>query len=139
MRLCVDCYNDSKLLTPTAWNWPSRSLAHLHGERQVQLYKDEGIDTAFSAFVPTQNELHYRDPVSYAEMLSVLGQMELKSLGETLRNSVCFSLQLDGSVDTKQHDKNICQHDTTQKRIPLTSKQSLFAPMSQKKVGLLDC
>ena len=30
--LAVCVHNDSKLFTPAAWSWPSRSLANLHAE-----------------------------------------------------------------------------------------------------------
>ncbi len=32
IHMAVDVYNDSKLLTQSAWFWPSRSLAQLHAE-----------------------------------------------------------------------------------------------------------
>ena len=94
----VDVYNDSKLLTPAASSWPSRSLAQLHADTQFKIYGNTDGDAAFSQFQPTAVDLHYRDPVQYAEMLHIEGDMEREKLKEELQNCL-------GSVDTKQQDK----------------------------------
>ncbi len=73
--MAVDVYNDSKNLKLAAWSWPSRSLAGLHAEQQLKLYGQEETGS-FSPFQPTSAELHYRDPVHYAEMLNILGKSE---------------------------------------------------------------
>ena len=35
LRLTIAVYNYSKLLTPSAWSWPSQSLASLLTEKQI--------------------------------------------------------------------------------------------------------
>ena len=101
--MAVDCHNDSKLLTQAAWSWPSRSLAHMHAERQTEMYDDD--DLSFQDFEAPALNLHYRDPVHYAEMLHIEGDIERKKLKYELDGCLRFSVQMDGSVDRKQHDR----------------------------------
>lgn len=103
-RMAVDVYNDSKNLTLAAWSWPSRSLAGLHAEQQLKMYGKEE-EGNFSLCQPTSAELHYRDPMHYAEMLNILGKSEKGDLAKEIKESICFSVQMDGSVDMKQQDK----------------------------------
>ncbi len=103
-RMAVDVYNDSKNLTLAAWSWPSRSLAGLHAEQQLKMYGQEEA-VKFSPYKPTSAELHYRDPMHYAEMLNILAKSEKDVLAREIKESICFSIQMDGSVDTKQQDK----------------------------------
>ena len=77
IRLAIDVYNDSKLLTPSAWSWPSRSLASLCAEKQIKTFNENGSDTSFSEYEPLPIDLHYRDPVVYAEMLSIIADLEI--------------------------------------------------------------
>ena len=81
IQMAVDVYNDSKLLTPTAWSWPSRSLAQFHAEEQFKSYSNtaEG-GLGFSQFHPQAIHLHYRDPNHYAEMLRIEGDLEREKL-----------------------------------------------------------
>ena len=45
VHMAVDVFNDSKLLTPFAWSWPSRSLACIHAEEQAKKYTDSKINS----------------------------------------------------------------------------------------------
>ena len=103
-HMAVNVYNDSKNLTLAAWSWPSRSLADLHAKQQLKSY-GEGEAGNFSPFQPTPAEVHYRDPMHYAEMLNILGKSEKDDLAKEIKESICFSVQMDGSVDMKQQDK----------------------------------
>ena len=103
-RMAVDVYNDSKNLTLAAWSWPSRSLAGLHAEQQLKMYGQEE-EGNFSPYQPSAAELHYRDPMHYAEMLNILGKSERGDLAREIKESICFSVQMDGSVDMRQQDK----------------------------------
>ena len=101
--LAVSVHNDNKLLTAAAWSWPSRSLANLHAERQYKVYKQH--DAEFSDFCPSRVQLHYRDPMHYAEMLHIEGEMVRKKLFQELLQCLKFSVQIDGAVDSQQQDK----------------------------------
>ena len=103
VHMAIDAYNDSKLLTQSAWSWPSRSLAQLHAEQQYKKYGES--DVAFTRYEPTPTELHYRDPVHYAEMLHIIGGIEREKLKKDLQSCLRFSVQINGSVDGKQQDK----------------------------------
>ena len=103
VHMAVNVYNDSKLLTLAAWSWPSRSLANMHSEQQVKIYAISNGE--FSQFQPTAVDLHYRDPIHYAELLEIEGSIEKEKLKDELQTCLRFSMQIDGSVDTKQHDK----------------------------------
>ena len=105
--MAVDVYDDSKLLTSAAWSWPSRSLSQLHAEEQFVKYMNDSPEGGmqFSEFQPQAIQLHYRDPVHYAEMLHIQGDLERQKLNEGIRTRLRFAVQIDGSVDTKQQDK----------------------------------
>ena len=127
IHMAVDVYNDSKLLTQSAWFWPSRSLAQLHAEEQFKTYGEH--DAAPSRFQPSPTDLHYRDPVHYAEMLHIVATMEKEKLKKDLQNCLRFSVQIDGSVDAKQHDKKFVFIRFNKKDDPL----SILAPFVSAK------
>ncbi|CAB4010088.1 Retrovirus-related Pol poly from transposon 297 [Paramuricea clavata] len=104
-EMAVEVYNDSKSLTLAAWSWPGRSLANLHAQQQFRSLTDSDNVQSFIPFKPSGEELHYRDPMHYAEMLEIIGDTERKHLREELQNCICFAAQMDGSVDARQHDK----------------------------------
>ena len=87
--MTVDIYSDCKFMTPPAWSWHSRSLEQLHAGQQSR--KHEEADNEFSDFEPTAIDLHYRDPIHYAEMLLVNGSMEREKLREVLQNCLRLS------------------------------------------------
>ena len=103
-HMAVDVYNDSKLLTP-AWSWPSRSLASIHAEQQAKKYVSVESNGDFSEFKPPAVKLHYRDPTHYAGLLAIQGNLEKEKLKAELQSCLRFSMQIDGSMNTKQHDK----------------------------------
>ena len=81
--MAVDVYNGSTLSTPeAAWSWPSRSLAQLNTDAQFKIYGNADGDAAVSQFQPSAVDLHYHDPVHYAEMLHIEGEMEREKLKE---------------------------------------------------------
>ena len=103
-KLAVDAYHDSKNLTLAAWSWPGRSLAAMHAEQQYNEYCHEETKT-FTSFKPSPAEIHYRDPIHYAEMLDIIGKVEREYLAKDLKDCICLAIQMDGSVDSKQQDK----------------------------------
>ncbi len=80
IKLAVDVYNDSKKLTLSAWSWPARSLAVAHAAQQTSYLKENGMDAPFLPFSPTPAELHYKDPLVYKEMLTILAELETDEL-----------------------------------------------------------
>ena len=104
IKLAIDVYNDSKLLTPSAWSWPARSLATAHAEKQISSLKENGLESPFIPFEPSPTDLHYKDPVRYKEMLTIIAELENMKLKNELQEAIKFSTQIDGSVDTMQHD-----------------------------------
>ena len=75
-EMAIEVYNDSKLLTLSAWSWPSRSLANLHAQLQFKSLVDSSNMQSVTPFKPSTEELHYRDPMHYAEMLEIIGDTE---------------------------------------------------------------
>lgn len=55
-------------------------------------------------FQPPVSTLHYRDPVIYAEMLGIIGDLERQRLRDEFKSAICVSLQIDGSVDRQNKD-----------------------------------
>ena len=107
-EMAIEVYNDSKSLTSawsSAWSWPSRSLANLHAQQQFKSLVDSDSMQSVTPFKPSAEELHYRDPMHYTEMLEIIGDTERKNLREELQNCICFAAQMDGSVDARQQDK----------------------------------
>ena len=135
IHMAVDVYNDSKLLTPAAWSWPSRSLAQLHADTQFKIYGNTDGDAAFSQFQPPAVDLHYRDPVHYAEILHIEGDMERERLKEELQNCLRFAVQVDGSVDTKQQDKKFVFVRYNDRASPLSIQTRLVSAKEVEKRG----
>lgn len=99
IELAVDVYNDSRTMTLSAHSWPSRSLTKIHTDIQISSYKDHGLESEFSPLNPSPALLQYRNPVMYREMLDVVGEVIMEGVVLQLKNSECFSIQVDGSVD----------------------------------------
>ena len=101
VELATDVYNDSLVETPTAWSWPSRSLAAQHSRRVMQMMD---ASTPFTPTQPSGSNLLYRTPDMYREMLEVVGAIEAEKLGRSLSECVVYSIQVDGSVDRQAID-----------------------------------
>ena len=82
-------------------------MASLCAEKQITLFNENGSDTSFSEYEPLPIDLHYRDPVVYAEMLNIIADLEIAKLKDKLNNVIRFSCQIDGSVDSMQNDNKI--------------------------------
>lgn len=55
-------------------------------------------------FVPSEAILRYRNPTMYSEMLGIISQLEIEKMQSKINNSVCYSIQVDGSLDHSQSD-----------------------------------
>ena len=104
MKLAIDVYNDSKLLTPSAWSWPARALATAHADQLISSMNENGLQGPFIPFEPSSTDLHYRDPNIYKEMLTTIAELEKQKLKDEVNTAIKFSTQIDGSVDTMQCD-----------------------------------
>ena len=99
VRLTIDIYNDSLMLTLSAWNWPSRSLAHMKADHVLAAVSDESWDIHLQPFVPPNSALHYRDPVVYHDTLDVVASLEYEKLTAKINDGVplhvvCISCRL---------------------------------------------
>ena len=72
IKLAIDVYNYSKLLTPSAWSWPARALATAHAVQLISSLNQNGLQSPFVPFEPSSTDLHYRDPNIYKEMLTTI-------------------------------------------------------------------
>ena len=104
IKLAIDVYNDSKLLTPSAWSWPARALATAHADQLISSMNENGLQGPFIPFEPSSTDLHYRDPNIYKEMLTTITELEKEKLKDEVNTAIKFSTQIDGSVDTMQRD-----------------------------------
>ena len=102
--LAVDAYNDCRVETVSARSWPSRSLAIEHSNNLLRVFGNKGWDTEFVPFNQPGSLYHYRDPVAYAEMRDIIGQLKMKKTSELLKDCLCYSVQIDGSADRQQVD-----------------------------------
>ncbi|KAF0759420.1 DUF4371 domain-containing protein, partial [Aphis craccivora] len=99
IELAIDVHNDSRVMTLSANSWPSRSLSKIHSNAQIATYREHGLDSNFVSFNPSKAVLHYKDPNIYREMLDIIAEIVMESVSEDLKKSICFSIQIDGSVD----------------------------------------
>ena len=104
IKLAIDVYNDSKLLTPSAWSWPARALATAHADQLISSLNENGLQSPFVPLEPSSTDLHYRNPNTYKEMLTTIAELEKVKLKEEVNTAIRFSTQIDGSVDTMQRD-----------------------------------
>ena len=61
----------------------------------------------FSEYEPLPIDLHYRDPMVYAEMLNIITDLEIAKPKDKLNNVIRFSCQIDGLVDSLQNNNKI--------------------------------
>lgn len=94
LYLCIDVYNDSLLETPSARTWPARSLANMMAS-SIQAKLKENWDAPLDSFIPSPSDLHYRDPVIYAEILQIIGTLERNKLSKNLSSAICYAIQID--------------------------------------------
>ena len=100
---------------------------------QFKIYGNDDEEATFSQFKPVAVDLHYRDPVHYAEMLHIEGDIERKKLKEEFQNCLRFTVQVDGSVNTKQQDKKFVFVRYNDRNFPLSIQTRL---VSAKEVVL---
>ena len=102
LEMAIDVYNDSRIETVSARCWPSRSLSSKMATHLIQHFEAEGYGGCFIPFNPNAAEFRYINPVIYAEMKKIIGDLEMKKLSKTLNESLCYSIQIDGSADRMQ-------------------------------------
>ena len=139
ISLSIDVYNDSLLLTPTAFSWPGRSLASLHSDQLISSFRENGFDQQFEEFKPLGSVLHYRDPVIYAEMLKIEGELQSKVTSNLVNAAVVWAIQVDGSLsrtmrDNKFVNARIIDKDLNMKTVFL----SVDVPQARNTEGLLE-
>ena len=98
--LAIDVYNE----TLSARSWPSRSLSSVYANNMLEKFEEKGWDTADTSFNPSTSMCHYRSPIIYAEMLEVIADIQRRNVFDVLHDSLCYSVQIDGSMDKQQQD-----------------------------------
>jgi hypothetical protein len=67
------------------------------------------LDAVLQPFTSPASVFHYRDPVTYRDILDVIASFELQKLKSKVFSSLCYCIQIDGSLDTQQTDnKFVC-------------------------------
>lgn len=138
IALCMDAYNDSLLETPTARSWPARSLTTIRTKSiQAQLNDSNDWEVELDDYKPSGSTLHYRDPVIYAEMLHIIGGLEMKRIGEEFENAICIALQIDGSVDRRNQDMKFVVARFVTKDEPVVLKSRFVGAVQPEERGAL--
>ena len=101
VHLAVDAYNDSQVKTVNATSWPSRSLSVEHNNHLLHLFKSEQLDTDFVPF-NLPDSYYCTDLAIYAEMRAIIERQEMKKVARSLKESICYSVQIDGSTDNSK-------------------------------------
>ena len=65
-------------------------------------FEEKGWDTADTSFNPSTSMCHYRIPIIYAEMLEDIADIQRRNVFDVLHDSLCYSVQIDGSMDKQQ-------------------------------------
>ena len=102
--LAIDVYNDSLVETLSARSCPSRSLSSVYANNMLEKFEEKDWDTADTSFNPSTSMCHYRSPIIYAEMLEVIADIQRRNVFDVLHDSLCYSVQIDGSMDKQQQD-----------------------------------
>ena len=89
LRMAVDVYNDCLIGTVPARSWPIRSLACLASDHLLATMRQNGADVEFVPFTPESNDLHYRDPNNYNQMLDVIYELEKVRLSQMFNRCTC--------------------------------------------------
>lgn len=55
-------------------------------------------------YEPSEENLRYRNPAGYNEMLEIISELEMEKVLKKINSCICYSLQIDGSVDRQQKD-----------------------------------
>ena len=93
----------------------------------------------FSEFKLTAVDLHYRDPSHCTELLAIQDSLEKEKLKAELQSCLRFSMQIDGSLDTKQHDKKYIFVRFNKPEPHSKYKLDLLLHEKVKNVGLKAC
>ncbi len=133
VRIAVDVYNDSQVETVSARSWPSRSLAVEHSNHVLHHFESQGWDADFVPFDPAASCYHYRDPVLYAELRNIIAKLEMKKVAQSLKDCLCYSVQIDGSADKQQVDSKFI----TARYVPCdeVSVKTVFLGISGSDLG----
>jgi len=102
VHLAFDVYNDSLYETLSAYPWLARSLTTMAASKVIAVLHDEGSDVKLNTFQPPVQDLRYRDPVYYRQMLDCVHSVELKRTTKLFSKCVVFSIQIDGSVSRRR-------------------------------------
>ena len=86
--MAIDVYNDARTEKVCARSWPSRSLSSKMANHLLQNFEAEGYDGCFIPFNPNASEFRYRNPVTYAEMKKIIGNLEIWKMAKTLNKSL---------------------------------------------------
>ena len=68
LHLAADVYNDCRMETLSARDWPSRCSAVEHSNNLLHMFQNKEWDEDFVSFSQPGSLYHYRDPVTYAEI-----------------------------------------------------------------------
>ena len=61
----------------------------------------------FVPFMPASNDLHYRDPNYYKQMLDVIYELKKVRLSQMFNRCIVFSVQINGSRDWQMLDHKV--------------------------------
>ena len=127
LRLAVDAYNDCSAETPSARSLPSRSLSYEHSNNLAKGWYADFVAFEKSSFY------HYRVPVTYAEMRSIVARLQMEKAATDLKKFLCFLVQIDASADRQQIDSKF----VTARFLPSNeiSVQTLFLGISSSDNG----
>ena len=69
-------------------------------------------------FDPQASYYHYRDPALYAELRNIIAKLEMRKVAQSLKDCLCYSVQIDGSADKQQVDSKFLTSKERRNREP---------------------
>ena len=111
----------------------------MHSDQLISSFRENGFNQQFEEFKPPGSVLHYRDPVIYAEMLKIEGELQSKVTSNQVNAAVVWAIQVDGSLsrtmrDNKFVNARIIDKDLNMKTVFL----SVDVPQARSAEGLLE-
>ena len=104
LRMAIDVYNDCLIETVSVRSCPMRSLACFPSNHRLAARRENGADVEFVPFTPASNDLHYRDPNYYKQMLDVIYELEKVRLSQMFNRCIVVSVQIDDTYDRQMLD-----------------------------------
>ena len=96
-KLITHVYNDAKLLTSSAFSWPSRVVTS-------EIAQQFDMNAQFEPYVASTFDLQYVSPAGHQELLEAIVKADIPNFQSNIDNCLAVSFRCDASMDRTQKD-----------------------------------